>query len=259
VRTGPVGSGIALVTAGKRVGSLDLRQEPLDPERWERLREAVVPHLATAIASADLVEQIRRTHVATIAALSRAIEAKDCYTGGHTERVSALSVALAKRLGFSEADVQTIEVGALLHDIGKIGTPERVLNKPGPLDAAEWEIMKQHPVVSDYILSEADLPPLVRQIARWTHERVDGRGYPDGLTGDEIPLAARIVFVADAFDALTSDRPYRPARHARAALDELRANSGTQFCPAVVEVLTQVFEEQPELVDGPPLRAVEVA
>ena len=106
--------------------------------------------------------------------------------------------------------------------------------------------MREHPVISDYILSEVDLPPIVRQIARSSHERIDGAGYPDGLAGDEIPLPARIVLVADALDALTTDRPYRRGRPLWAALEELRAHTGTQFCPEVVAVLERVFEDEPD-------------
>jgi putative nucleotidyltransferase with HDIG domain len=137
-----------------------------------------------------LVEQVRKTHLDTIAALSRSMEAKDLYTGGHTERVAELAVALARRLGFTQTDLNAIEIGALLHDIGKIGIPERILHKPGPLDESEWAVMKQHPVISEYMLSGIDFPAVVPAIARSSHERVDGNGYPDGLAGSRIPLPA---------------------------------------------------------------------
>ena len=114
--------------------------------------------------------------------------------------------------------------------------------------------MKEHPVISDYILSEVDLHPIVRQIARSSHERIDGAGYPDALAGDEIPLAARIVLVADAFDALTSDRPYRRGRDTLRALEEIRANSGTQFCPRVLAALEQLYAEQPDILGAGRLR-----
>jgi hypothetical protein len=188
---------------------------------------------------------LRRAHKDTIAALSRSMEAKDLYTGGHTERVAALAVGLGRALGYRDEDLEAIEIGALLHDIGKIGVPGHVLRKEGPLDEDEWELIRQHPRISDYILSELDLHPFVRQCARSSHERVDGMGYPDRLSGDEIPLPARIVFVADAFDALTSTRPYRPARPMLAALAEIRAHAGTQFCPRVVEALEELWRKEP--------------
>jgi diguanylate cyclase (GGDEF)-like protein len=195
-------------------------------------------------------ERVRRTYLSTIAALSRAIEAKDDYSGGHVERVRARSVELARAFGFTGAALEAIEVGALLHDIGKIGIPERILNKPGPLSDDEWAEMKRHPLTSDYILAGIELHPYVRQIVRSSHERLDGRGYPDGLSGDDVPLPARIVLVADAFDALVTDRPYRPARSIDEALDELRAHCGTQFDPAVVAALERLGVERPDLLSG---------
>jgi HD domain-containing protein len=188
---------------------------------------------------------LRRAHKDTIAALSRSMEAKDLYTGGHTERVAAVAVGLARRLGIRDEELEAIEMGALLHDIGKIGVPGEVLRKNGPLTDDEWELVKEHPLISDYILSELDLHPFVRQCARSSHERIDGAGYPDGLGGEEIPLPARIVFVADALDALTSTRPYRPARPMLAALAEIRAHAGSQFCPQVVDALEELWRKDP--------------
>jgi len=190
---------------------------------------------------------LRRAHKDTIAALSRSMEAKDLYTGGHTERVAAVAVGLARRLGFRDEELEAIEIGALLHDIGKIGVPGQVLRKEGPLSDDEWELVKTHPLISDYILSELDLHPFVRQCARSSHERIDGTGYPDGLSGEEVPLPARIVFVADALDALTSTRPYRVARPMLAALAEIREHAGTQFCPRVVGALEELWRKEPEI------------
>jgi hypothetical protein len=211
--------------------------------------------------------RMRRAHRDTIAALSRSMEAKDIYTGGHTGRVAAVAVALAEQLGYEGDKLHAIEIGALLHDIGKIGVPEQILRKEGPLDDQEWAIMRMHPLVSDFILAELDLDPVIRECARSSHERVDGSGYPDGLSGEDIPLPARIVFVADAFDAITSDRPYRPRRSTEAALVEIEAHAGTQFCDRVVVALREVWETRPEILAveepaAPPvrtLRLVEVA
>jgi putative nucleotidyltransferase with HDIG domain len=258
IRIGIGSGGIALVAGGKQVGSLSLiHGGNFDDDRWKRLSEVMVPQLATAIESATLVEQVRRTHLATIAALSRSIEAKDHYTGDHTERVATVSVALARRLGFSSSDLDAMEIGALLHDVGKIGVPERILQKAGPLDDAEWEIMRKHPLLSEYILAEVDLPSIVREIVRSSHERVDGTGYPDGLDSQHIPLPARIVHVADALDAITSERPYRRARHLEAAMTELRANAGTQFCPTVIEALESIYEEEPYVLTSGQMQAVD--
>jgi hypothetical protein len=212
--------------------------------------------------------RLRRAHRDTIAALSRSMEAKDLYTGGHTGRVAAVSVALAQHLGYNGDALEAIEIGALLHDIGKIGIPEQILRKQGPLDDAEWTIMRTHPLVSDFILAELDLDPIVRECARSSHERIDGHGYPDELKGEEIPLPARIVFVADAFDAITSDRPYRHGRSIAAALAEIEDNAGTQFCTKVVAALREIGQTRPDVLaaDEPttaliprPLRLLEVA
>jgi putative nucleotidyltransferase with HDIG domain len=176
------------------------------------------------------------------------MEMKDLYTGGHTERVATIAMALARELGYQKDELEAIEIGALLHDVGKIGIPEQILRKEGPLDASEWEVIRTHPVVSDYILSELDLHPFVRQCARSSHERIDGAGYPDGLAGDQIPLPARIVFVADAYDALTSTRSYRTARPPFAALAEIHANAGSQFCVNVVAALETVWRTNRQLL-----------
>ena len=206
-----------------------------------------------------LAGQVRKTHRDLIAALSRSMEAKDIYTGGHVERVAEISIALGRRLGYRGDDLDAIEIGALLHDIGKIGVPERILHKPGPLDESEWETMQRHPIVSEFILSGIDLHPFVNQIARSGHERIDGNGYPDGLAGEDIPLPARIVLVADAFDALTSDRPYRDKRPPHQALAEIRANAGAQFCPRVVAALDKLAREEPRILGSIPVWAVNVA
>jgi hypothetical protein len=202
---------------------------------------------------------LRRAHKDTIAALSRSMEAKDLYTGSHTERVAAVAVGIARRLGLRDEELEAVEIGALLHDIGKIGIPEEVLRKPGKLTKDEWELIKTHPVISDYILSELELHPFVRQCARSSHERIDGAGYPDGLSGEAIPLPARIVLVADALDALTSTRPYRAARPILGALAEIRAHTGTQFCPKVVAALEELWRKEPGVFTAEALKPVRVA
>jgi len=202
---------------------------------------------------------LRRAHKDTIAALSRSMEAKDLYTGSHTERVAAVAVGIARRLGFRDEELEAIEIGALLHDIGKIGIPENILGKPGKLTEDEWELIKTHPVISDYILSELDLHPFVRQCARSSHERIDGAGYPDGLSGEAIPLPARIVLVADALDALTSTRPYRTARPMLSALAEIRAHTGTQFCPNVVSALEELWRKEPGAFTAEAFKPIRVA
>jgi putative nucleotidyltransferase with HDIG domain len=247
--------GFPLVAGGTHVGTLVMDERELaDRDRWERLREAIVPQLATALESAELIDEVRKQHLATIAALCRSIEAKDGSTGEHTERVAELAVELAKKLGYAGADLDAIEIGALLHDIGKIGIPEAILHKPGPLSEDEWKVMQRHPLVSEHILAGIGLSPIVLQIARSSHERIDGKGYPDQIAGEDIPLPARIVLVADAFDAITSDRPYRQGRNVVDALGELHLNAGTQFCPRVVSALEELYAERPHLLGAGRLR-----
>jgi HD-GYP domain-containing protein (c-di-GMP phosphodiesterase class II) len=196
-----------------------------------------------------MADRLRNSLRETTRALSRSMEAKDSYTGGHTTRVSDVAVALAELLGFEGEALEGVEMGAILHDVGKIAIPDNILNKPGPLDDEEWRVMRTHPIVSERIVADIGLHPVVAEIARWSHERLDGKGYPDGLTGDDIPLGARIVLVADAWDALTSDRSYRKGRGAREAFAEIRDHSGTQFCPQVVAALARLYRERPELLE----------
>jgi HD domain/MASE9 len=239
---------LAAKIAYEQVGTVGLVAFTLPPAL---MILSVRQYLERTTAAVEEVRQanlnLRRAHKDTIAALSRSMEAKDLYTGGHTERVAAVAVGLARRLGFRDEELEAIEIGALLHDIGKIGVPGQVLRKEGPLTDDEWELVKAHPLISDYILSELDLHPFVRQCARSSHERIDGTGYPDGLSGEEVPLPARIVFVADALDALTSTRPYRVARPMLAALAEIREHAGTQFCPRVVAALEELWRKEPEI------------
>lgn len=168
--------------------------------------------------------------------LARALEAKDAYTRGHSIRVSGYAVATARRMGFQGTLLDGIRLGGELHDIGKIGTRESVLHKPGSLTADEFRQISEHPLLGERMLSPlARESPDVLRIVRSHHERVDGRGFPDGLRGDHIPVEARIVAVADAFDAMTTRRPYREARPPEQAMDELRRVAGTQLHPEAVE------------------------
>jgi HD-GYP domain-containing protein (c-di-GMP phosphodiesterase class II) len=189
-----------------------------------------------------LLASLSRGHLQLIRGLAQSIDAKDPYTAGHTSRVAQYSVRIAGALGLDDATRREIEHGALLHDIGKIGVPDAVLMKPGPLDDAEWEAMRQHPLVACAILDGVDLSPTVLSMVRHHHENLDGTGYPDHLAGDELSLPARIARVADAFDAMTSDRPYRDALSLAAARAELRRNAGTQFCPEIVDVFEELID-----------------
>jgi response regulator RpfG family c-di-GMP phosphodiesterase len=174
--------------------------------------------------------------------LARALEAKDAYTRGHSIRVSQYAVGTAQRLGFVGPSLDGIRLGGELHDIGKIGTREAVLHKPGTLTDEEFRQITEHPALGErMLLPLAQESPDVLRIVRSHHERLDGRGFPDGLRGERIPIEARIVAVADAFDAMTTERPYRDARQPDDAVAELRRVAGTQLDPAAVEAFVDAF------------------
>jgi diguanylate cyclase (GGDEF)-like protein len=195
----------------------------------------------------ELLSRVHHSYLATITSLARTIDAKDPYTGGHTERVAEIARLLAIELGFDEEQLRAVEVGAVIHDIGKIGVPDGILLKQGKLTDSEFTEMRRHPEISSYIIGELDLPPIVKQMVRSHHERYDGSGYPDGLAGEEIPMGARILTVADSLDAMTSDRPYRKALSLTVARAELEANAGLQFCPKVVAAVVRRIEADPGL------------
>lgn len=235
---------IPLVVRGKVVGILEVGN--LRSNR--PITEATIAHLApfasqaaAAIESASLYQNIRTLFLETVSALVAAIDAKDPYTSGHSRSVTHYAVMLAKAMGLSGKEIEQVQYAALLHDVGKIGISGDILNKPGPLDPGEWEIMRKHPEISERIVRQIERMEEVAQMVRSHQERYDGGGYPDGLSGEEIPLGARILAVADAFDAMTSNRPYRRARTNAEALAELRAGAGTQFDPGLVEVFETVM------------------
>ena len=170
------------------------------------------------------------------AALGRALEAHDAGTHEHSRDVVDLSLAVADALELDAYERRVVELSALLHDIGKLAIPREVLDKRGPLDECEWALMHRHTIDGQRMVEGSDTSmAIIGQVVRSSHERWDGGGYPDGLAGQAIPLAARIVAVADAYSAMTSDRPYRRAMSEARALGDLRANAGTQFDPAVVD------------------------
>jgi putative nucleotidyltransferase with HDIG domain len=187
-------------------------------------------------------QRIQELFLQGVQMLARALEAKDAYTRGHSIRVSRYSVATACQLGLDGARLEGIRLGGELHDIGKIGTREAVLHKPGLLTADEFRQITEHPALGERMLWPlAKESPDVLRIVRSHHERLDGRGFPDGLRGEKIPFEARIVAVADAFDAMTTERPYRTSRSADAAIAELRHVAGTQLDPLAVEAFVAAF------------------
>ncbi len=186
------------------------------------------------------LEAVELAYIATVRALATAVEAKDAYTGGHLTRVTAYGLEVCDALGGDLASTPGLEYAFLLHDLGKIGVPDAVLNKAGPLTQDDWALMRQHPAIGLRILEGVPHMDVVREVVHTHHERWDGRGYPQGLRGEAIPLAARVFAVVDAFDAITTDRPYRAGASLDEALARLRAASGTQFAPDAVEAIQLV-------------------
>jgi putative nucleotidyltransferase with HDIG domain len=193
-------------------------------------------------------EQLRTSYVDTVRALTNAVEARDAYTGKHAERVAAYGLELATRIDPDLAAEQEIEFGFLLHDIGKVAIPDGILHKPEPLSEEERRLMRRHPVIGWEILRGIPFLEQAGQIVRSHHECYDGGGYPDGLAGEDIPLAARIFAVADALDAITTDRPYRPAAALSEARESITRGAGAQFDPRVVEALAEIPDETIERI-----------
>ena len=209
-----------------------------------RLVELVADHTGAALRTAELYRKLEQTHLGVAEALAAALEAKDGYTAGHARWIAELAVEVGRELDLPESQLRDLRYGAIFHDIGKIAIPDAILNKEGALTEAEFEIIRTHPEVGEQILAPVPFLADVRRIVRHDHERWDGTGYPDGLRGPQIPIGARIVLVVDAFHAMISNRPYRKAMPEEEARQELRAHSGSQFDPAVVQALEAVLERR---------------
>jgi diguanylate cyclase (GGDEF)-like protein len=249
VGQGPVPGGryaIAPFAVDGRVGCLVALVEREDfGERELRLLGGVAHQAQLAIANASSYEGLERTFVTTVEALANALEANDEYTSTHARWITDLSLRVGRELGLDEPTLKRLELGALLHDIGKIGIPSDVLSKPGRLTAEERRLVETHPELGERIIGPIDRLEDVRPIVRHCHERWDGKGYPDGAAGENIPLESRIIFVCDAYHAMTTDRPYRRALSHREAVRRLAEAAGTQFDPTVVAVALGVLD-QPE-------------
>ncbi len=224
--------------------------EHLRGELGRREREAAEKERQLERYAADLREtfkqerarslQLRRSYMATVRALSNAVEARDAYTGKHAERVTAYGMEIARALGVALSDTHEIEFGFLLHDIGKVAIPDAILYKPEALTEKERALMAQHPVIGAQILRGIDFLGAAADVVRYHHERWDGGGYPDGLAGTEIPLAARVFAVADVLDALTTERPYRRAERLSTARETIVSEAGKQFDPQVIRAFKSI-------------------
>ena len=193
-------------------------------------------------------QELRASYVATVRALSNAVEARDAYTGKHAERVAAFGMEIARALGLSLGELPEIEFGFLLHDIGKVAISDRILWKPDSLSEDERRLMARHPVIGSEIIRGIGFLGDAADVVRSHHERWDGEGYPDGLQGEQIPLAARVFAVADVLDALTTKRPYRPASSLAEAREMINAESGSHFDPRVAGAFNTIPDETFELI-----------
>lgn len=213
--------------------------------------EITIQSQAHAKSLDEKTKQIQRMTFQTIETIANTIDAKDEYTKGHSRRVSDYSAEIAKELGMSEEEVENIRYIALLHDIGKIGVPDAVLNKPGRLSDAEYELMKTHTVIGGDILKDIGMLPDLDVGAKFHHERYDGKGYPNGLSGEEIPLTARIICMADSYDAMTSNRVYRKHLSSEIVMEEIRRCRGTQFDPEITDAFLRYLSRQQETSFAP--------
>jgi putative nucleotidyltransferase with HDIG domain len=241
-----------LVTKGRIRGVLEIFHRSPKPrdETWVRLLDALAAQTGIAVENASMFQDLQRSNAdlglayeATIEGWSRALDLRDRETEGHTLRVTDEALKLARSLGVRQEELGHIRRGALLHDIGKIGVPDSILLKQGPLTDEEWTVMRRHPIVAYEMLSPIPYLRPALDIPYCHHEKWNGTGYPRGLRGEQIPLAARIFTVVDVWDALSSGRPYRPAWRPDAVLKYLGDQKGEHFDPHVVEAFIQLISD----------------
>jgi len=234
---------LPLVVHGALTGYVEVRSGRSDPLTEDDLQvlQVLASEATVALENADNYAKLEDTYLQTVTALAAAMEAKDQYTADHADMLANMAVAIGRRLGLPEAELRDLQYAAVLHDIGKIGIPGAILNKPDQLTDEEFAVMAEHTVIGERIISQIAHLRSIGHIVRAAHERWDGKGYPDGLGGEAIPLSSRILLVCDAYHAMTSDRPYRKALAEDVALGELQRNAGTQFDPAVVDRFVETW------------------
>jgi HD-GYP domain-containing protein (c-di-GMP phosphodiesterase class II) len=230
---------IPIIVEDKVIGVINLENTSLNSDTIDLLR-SFSEGAAIAINNARLYQKIQDSYFEITKALAQAIEAKDPYTHGHSARVVELTALIAQKLDLPEEEKELLKYAAMLHDIGKIGVRGIVLNNSKSLTVKEYDEIKKHPLVGESIIQPIELLQPIRPLIRHHHEWFNGKGYPDGLSGENIPLGARILAVADAYDAMKSDRPYRKALTEETAIRELKRGSGTQFDPKIVEIFSEI-------------------
>ena len=239
---------------GALEGFISVREPTTDSEHTVdeilRLLGGISYQAAVALERARSYESLEETFVSTVEALANALEANDEYTSSHTRWITDMALRVGEAMGFEAVELKRLELGALFHDIGKIGIPTSILLKPGPLSPEERTIIEMHPELGERILEPIERLAEVRTIVRSCHERWDGAGYPDRKGGEEIPIEARIILVCDAFHAMTTDRPYRKRLSGKEACRRLREGAGTQFDPNVIDVFLGLPLEVPVAPDA---------
>lgn len=238
---------VPLQTKNKIIGVLQAinKSNPHFSEDDLKMLLTLSHQVATAIENSQLYTRLKRGFYETVEALAEAIEKKDRYTGGHTKRVVYYSECIGKYMTrLEEEERDQLRLAALLHDVGKIGIEDKILKKDSPLNEYEWPVMKQHPELGYEIMKRVESLKSVVGGMRFHHERWDGKGYPLGLKGEEIPMVARIISVADTYDAMVSTRSYRKGLDPKIAYDEIVKHSGSQFCPTVVEAFVKAFQNE---------------
>ena len=237
---------VPLIVHRKAIGVIEVLNKADGSDFNEQDLDAltsVASTAAIALENAQLHQSVLSAYKSTIKALAAAIDAKDHYTRGHSQRVMEYALIGGTSLSLPREGLEILEYAGILHDIGKIGIADGILSKPGPLDEQEWGIMRQHPKIGSDILKDIPFLEKARILVLHHHERYDGRGYPDGIKGEDIPIGARLIAIADAFDTMTTDRSYRAAISVDSAITKLSKHSGTQFCPFAMEAFVSAYKE----------------
>lgn len=232
---------VPIIIEGEVKGVINLENTSLGPDKIDLLR-SFSEGAAVAVNNARLYQKIQDSYFEIVKALAQAIEAKDPYTHGHSARVMEYAVQIAQKLGLPEEEIESLRYAAMLHDIGKIGVRGIILNNPNGLTGEEYDEIKKHPAVGEGIIQPIELLQPIRPFIKHHHEWYNGKGYPDGLSEENIPLGSRILAVADAYDAMKSDRPYRKALTEETVIQELKRGNGTQFDPKIVEIFLEIIK-----------------
>lgn len=217
--------------------------KPFEPEQLCMIIESGIKKYALSVSKVHILQDLSELFYKTIKSIAHALDAKDQYTHGHSMRVTLYSLALAKSLNLEDELLEEIEITGLLHDIGKIAIPEKILLKPGKLTPEEYDVIKTHPDLGKRLVEGIDKLKVVSTWLKYHHERYDGKGYPDGIAGEQIPISSRIIAIADTYDAMTSTRAYRQALSHQEAIDEIHNCAGTQFDPELANLFIQINEE----------------